>query len=151
MNKSFHYYCIRVLAEKAGFSADDAQTIAYASQYTDDSSEHGKMRITNNPDTYEYPRWNSSQGTFDPICTAQSGPGWLAKVWKWAKFYLKTDVQRRILMVYHFLPGDGMAEEKRDNFHFITEKNSELSNLVVDVALGSIRQSNDDTYLHAII
>jgi len=151
MNKSFHYYCIRVLAEKAGFSADDAQTIAYASQYTDDSSEHGKMRITNIPDTYEYPRWNRSQGTFDPICTAHSGKGWLAKVWKWAKFYLKTDVQRRILMVYHFLPGDGMAEEKRDNFHFITEKNSELSNLVVDEALGSIRQSNDDTYLHAII
>lgn len=58
MDKSFHYYCIRVLAEKAGFSAHDEQTIAYASQYTDDATEYGKMKILNIPASFQYPRFD---------------------------------------------------------------------------------------------
>ena len=80
MNKSFHYHCIRVLAEKAGFSEEHAQTIAYASQYTDDATEHGKMNIRNIPGNYDYPRWDESKGTFDPICTAHSAKGWLTRL-----------------------------------------------------------------------
>ena len=145
MNKSFHYYCIRVLAEKAGFEPDHAQTIAYASQYTDDSTEFGKMTITNIPDDFEYPRLNRSRDEFDPICTAHSAMSWFSKLWKWAKFYLKTDVQRKVLMPFHFLPPEALPPENRVQFNFITQPNSSLANLIVDDALESLSQATENT------
>ena len=36
MQRDLHYYGIGALARAAGFNRDDALTIAYASQYTDD-------------------------------------------------------------------------------------------------------------------
>ena len=141
MNKSFHYYCIRVLAEKAGFEPDHAQTIAYASQYTDDSTEFGKMIITNIPDGFEYTRLNRARDEFDPICTAHSGNSWFSKLWKWAKFYLKTDVQRKVLMPFHFLPPEALSPANRVQFNFITQPNSSLANLIVDESLESLSQA----------
>lgn len=151
MNKSFHYYCIRVLAEKAGFSPEHAQTIAYASQYTDNSSEHGKITIINIPSNFDYPRWDKNKNIFDPICTAHSAKSWLARLWKWAKFYLKTDVQRKILMPFHFLPPEELSQDNKDRFNFATQKNSVLANLVVEEALNNFSKSNNNTYTHALI
>lgn len=48
MQKDFHYCLIKVLAKNSGFSEDDAQIIAYSSQYTDDSvqnKEHAKRLL----------------------------------------------------------------------------------------------------------
>jgi hypothetical protein len=151
MNKSFHYHCIRVLAEKAGFSEEHAQTIAYASQYTDDATEHGKMTIRNIPSSYDYPRWDESKNTFDPICTAHSAKSWLKRLWKWAKFYLKPDVQRKILMPFHFLPPEELSTDNKDRFIFVTQKDSVLANTVVDNALKSISESTDETFTHSLI
>lgn len=151
MNKSFHYYCIRVLAEKAGFSPNHAQTIAYASQYTDDSTEHGRMTITNMPAGFAYPRWDSARDTFDPICTAHAAHTWMGSLWKWAKFYLKADVQRKILMPFHFLPPEGSSEDNKASFDFVTQKNSVLSNAVLDEALKSVSEATDNTYPLALI
>jgi len=146
MDKSFHYFCIRVLAEKAGFAAEHAQTIAYASQYTDDATEHGKMTITGIPGTYNYPRLAGN--TFDPICTAHSAKSRLTRLWKWARFYLKTDVQRRILMSFHFLPPEELSPNQQETFDFVTQPDSRLSNIVVDNAVANLSQSanNHDTY-----
>lgn len=146
MDKSFHYYCIRVLAEKAGFSAEHAQTIAYASQYTDDSTEHGKMTITNVPGNYDYSRLDGQ--TFDPICTAHSAKNWFTRLWKWARFYLKEDVQRRVLMPFHFLPPEELSTANQDQFDFVTQQNSPLANIIVENALKSLSQSANtpDTY-----
>jgi hypothetical protein len=145
MNKAFHYYCIRALAEKAGFAPDHAQTIAYASQYTDDSTEFGKMTITNIPNDFEYPRLDRSKNEFDPVCTAHSAKSWFAKLWKWAKFYLKADVQRKVLMPFHFLPPKALSSENQDQFDFITQPNSSLANLVVDDALTRLSQASEET------
>jgi hypothetical protein len=145
MNKSFHYHCIRVLAQKAGFSEEDAQTIAYASQYTDDSTEHGKMTIRNIPANYDYPRWDPNKDTFDPICTAHSANSWLPRVWKWAKFYLKTDVQRKVLLSFHFLPPEEESTDDKNEFTFVTKKDSALANILVSNALDSVSQSTGDT------
>jgi len=38
MKKDFHYSVIKILSEKAGFEAEDAQIIAHASQYVDDAT-----------------------------------------------------------------------------------------------------------------
>jgi len=151
MDKNFHYYCIRVLADKAGFSPKDAQTIAYASQYTDDSTEYGKMNITKIPSDYNYPRWDEDKNTFDPICSAHSAKSWLARLWKWAKFYLKADVQRRILMPFHFLPSEELSEDNEGRFDFVTKENSALANLVVDHATEALSQSKNDTLTHSLI
>jgi hypothetical protein len=146
MDKSFHYYCIRVLAEKAGFSAEHAQTIAYASQYTDDATEHGKMTITGIPSTYNYPRLSGN--TFDPICTAHSAKSWLRRIWKWARFYLKPDVQRKILMSFHFLPPEALSSNQQEHFDFVTQSNSTLSNIVVDNAIKALSEfaNSNNTY-----
>ena len=45
MEKDFHYYCLGILARASGFAPEDALTIAYASQYVDDSTESEPMRI----------------------------------------------------------------------------------------------------------
>ena len=37
MDSEFHYYITYIIALRAGFKADDAYTIAYSSQYTDDN------------------------------------------------------------------------------------------------------------------
>ena len=39
MQLDYHYYAIYQLAALAGFNSGDAETIAYASQYVDDSTE----------------------------------------------------------------------------------------------------------------
>ncbi len=45
MFRDFHYYCVGVLAKAAGFQEDDALTIAYASQYVDDSTESEPINV----------------------------------------------------------------------------------------------------------
>jgi hypothetical protein len=151
VDKNFHYYCIRVLAEKAGFSPRHAQNIAYASQYTDDATEHGKMTIVKIPNHYSYPRWDKKNDSFDPICTAHSAKSWLARLWKWAKFYLKTNVQRQILMPFHFLPSAAWSEANEDEFDFVTRENSALANLVVDKAIDVLSQSKKPMQTYALI
>jgi hypothetical protein len=151
MDKSFHYHCIRVLAEKAGFPEEHAQTIAYASQYTDDATEHGKMRIRNIPGDFDYARWDAGKDMFDPICTAHSGKDWLKRLWKWTKFYLKPDVQRRILMPFHFLPPEALSGEDAGAFHFVTRKDSALANLVLDHALEAVARSNKATLTEGLV
>ena len=37
MNLEFHYYAVHFLASRAGFSEDEARTLATASQYVDDA------------------------------------------------------------------------------------------------------------------
>ena len=142
MDKAFHYYCIRVLAEKAGFPPEDAQTIAYASQYVDDATEHKPFRIENAP--VDYPRYRGS--TFDPICTAHGGKTWFKTLWKWAKFYLQPRVQRQILMAFHFLPPNAIQGEDAEAFDYVTRKDSPLANELLDNALKHIRNARPGTH-----
>jgi len=44
MDKSFHYYGTYVAALLAGYEPEQAQTIAHAAQYVDDSDENLKVR-----------------------------------------------------------------------------------------------------------
>ena len=152
MNKEFHYYCIRVLSQMAGFPKDDAQTIAYASQYADDASEHKAIKIADVPQLIDYPRYEGN--TFDPICTAHASKSWFVKLWKWARFYLKPKVQRKIIMVFHFIPpiakqGNGDQEK----FDFVTQKNSSLANELIDDALGYLKNAviNTEAYEFGLV
>ena len=52
MNIDFHYFVIKTLAYTAGFSEDDAQTIAYYSQQVDDFTKSSPMRVRQEPPAY---------------------------------------------------------------------------------------------------
>lgn len=73
MQSDFHYCAIRTLAELAGFPSDEAQLMAYASQYTDDATEHKGIRINHVPTEVagEIARLDMTKnGRFEPVCTA---------------------------------------------------------------------------------
>lgn len=152
MDKTYHYYCIRVLSEMAGFPVKDAQAIAYASQYADDASEHKPIKVTNFPNSIDYQRCDGT--TFDPICTAHSAKTWHRKLLKWARFYLKPKVQRQILMVFHFIPPIAIQDQDAQNgFGFVTQKNSRLANALLDSALDALKNAtpNSDEYEFGLV
>jgi hypothetical protein len=93
MDTHFHYYCIRVLAEKAGFSPAEAETLAYASQYVDDATEHKPVRVADPPPEAEA---QHIAGRFDPVCTAHAGLQYLSAG--------NPDIQRKVYIPFHFVP-----------------------------------------------
>jgi hypothetical protein len=123
----FHYCAIRVLAEKAGFSPEDAQIIAYASQHIDDAVDHEKMNIDGHLDILSH---RFTENTFDPICTAHKGLQFLKG--------FKEEVQDKIYISFHFLPD---LESKDD---FIVPKNCSLSRKIVEMAMTELSKSNGE-------
>lgn len=96
MEKDFHYYCIGTLARASGFAPEDALTIAYASQYVDDSTESEPMRI--------------GEMIFDPVRTSYEG----LRSYDWS-------VQKRVLIPFHFIPPEPIQSPKDS---FVTAPNS---------------------------
>ncbi len=103
MQKDFHFYCIGVLACAAGFSKEEALTIAYSSQYTDDSTESAPIRV--------------GDMIFDPVRTAHKG----IKAFEWS-------VQKRVFLAFHFIPAKPI-ETPRDTF--CTRSNSEFAQMIL--------------------
>ncbi|HCL56708.1 MAG TPA: hypothetical protein DHW82_06825 [Spirochaetia bacterium] len=98
MEKDFHYYLIRILAEKSGFSAEEAQVIAYASQYVDDATESKTIKIDHIPDKIlkKYRNPKTEKNKFDPVCTAHNG------LQHFSGF--KKSIQYKVYIPFHFLP-----------------------------------------------
>jgi hypothetical protein len=136
MNKVFHYHSVKVIVTMAGFPPDEAQTIAYASQYADDATEHKPMRIQDAPAEWTIPERYKKDLWFDPTCTAHSAKTWHRRLQKWAKFYLKPSVQRKILIPFHFMPGEAMREPAL--FDYVTKKNGTLAGLLIETAKDSL-------------
>lgn len=124
MQIDFHYNTIRILAEKSGFSSEDAQIIAYASQYIDDATDHKKMNVDGHLDILSR-RFTGK--TFDPVCTAHKGLQFLKA--------FKEDVQNKIYIPFHFIP------ELEDNENLKVKENSSLSKKLVQQALVELAKS----------
>ena len=95
MQLDYHYYLIHHLAALAGFPRDDAETIAYASQYVDDATEGYPVR----------PRGDQY---FDPIRTAHYGLS-----------YYDWDVQKKVYIPFHFLPAQVRTDDP-SRFSYVT-------------------------------
>lgn len=96
MQKDFHYDVIYVLASWAGFSLEDAYTLAYASQYVDDANNTGHLKFDTGA---SYTRTSSAHDVFDVYHNADNVEN--HNVW----------------LPFHFLPGNcgdvkGKAEDK---------------------------------------
>ena len=135
MDIEFHYYMTYLIAVKAGFGTEEAQIIAYSSQYTDDNDiecEIGK-------DTAEYYKNYISQ----TMNILKPKP----------KLF-------RIYPLFHFIPGDPMhngALRKDGRLHFLnTTPNNENASRIIDTALetdnlyriGIASHSYVDTWAH---
>jgi hypothetical protein len=99
MEKDFHYYTIYKLSKLSGFSDNDAETISYASQYVDDSTESEPIEAT--PGQH-----------FDTVRTAH----YQLEAFDW-------DVQKKIYIPFHFLPAS-IRWEDPVNFSYVTTRAS---------------------------
>ncbi len=105
MQKDFHYYCTAVIAWAAGYTIEEALTIAYASQYVDDATENTIIVFDNS-------------STFMPFRTAYLGLNSFAET-----------IQNDIFIPFHFLPPNGVSGS------LVTVPNSNLANEILDAAL----------------
>ena len=140
MKFDFHYCCIKALAQRAGFSAKDAQLIAYASQYTDDAVENEPLHVTGLPDVAGL---RLKKGLLDPICTAHKVllSNWkeIRRTWTLRKDATKLDSQKKVYVPFHFLPPQAKVAGK--DFDFVVKPNGELANMLVKTAVDYLNQT----------
>ena len=116
MQRDFHYYAIATLARAAGFDADDALIIGYASQYVDDSTESELIQLD----------INGSDVKFDPVRSTYDGLAIVDSI-QWS-------AQKRVWIPFHFIPPKPFQPEASETFSFVTEPNSEFSRMLLEVA-----------------
>jgi len=149
MNHDFHYGVIKVLARAAGFSEDDAQTIAYASQYTDDSANHQPVLMENLGNlslNKKLEQWVELLGLhngperkivvkvwegtlFDPVCTSHVGVDYILG--------LDSGVQRKVYVSFHFLPGKKHFDGQE--FSYLTIPNGGIASSLLDAIVDAYR------------
>lgn len=112
MQLDYHYYVVFHLSELAGFSASEAETIAYASQYVDDATESEPIEPFPNQ-------------LFDTVRTAHYNLG----AFNW-------DIQKKIYIPFHFLPKQIRWNDPY-RFTYVTSQASmeDLATKLVDLAL----------------
>lgn len=139
MQKDFHYCLIKLLAQKTGFSEEDAQIIAYASQYTDDAVEHLPLRISKLPDLSIKGRIN--EDFFDPICTAHRGIQYLTGIFK--------DVQRKVYIPFHFLPP--FIYEGETQYNYCCVPNGSFAQILINQASDKLQTSKKEKRILKLI
>ena len=114
MNTEFHYYMTYLIAAKAGFDSNEAETIAYASQYVDDNDMI--FEIDKDKSTAYRNYISQTMNILKPK----------------PKLF-------RIYPVFHFIPGDPQSEtawRKDGKMHWLnTTPNSANAQAIIDAAL----------------
>lgn len=109
MNINFHYFAVKVLAVKAGFNTDDAQTIAKYSQFVDDFVLDGVRNYQYVPEfarylatqSGEYWRFNNVRTGFDTLQSVDlSG---------------NARLQKSMLIPFHFITGKSLTNIDKSN------------------------------------
>jgi hypothetical protein len=103
MQRDFHYYCVGVLARASGFNIRDSLTIAYSSQYVDDSTESKVVQL----------KVEKGELYFDPVRTSYGGLDNLGSL-SWA-------AQKRVYIPFHFIPPRPFRPKLSQTFSFVTE------------------------------
>lgn len=128
MQKDFHYCMIKLLSEKAGFKHDEAQVIAYASQYVDDAVEHKEIMIDGLPQL-DYPRIRQDS-YFDPVCTAHRGIQYITGINK--------DIQRKVYISFHFIPS--IQYDGSGRYDYRVAPNSKFAKDIVLMAVKELKE-----------
>jgi len=124
MDTEFHYWLTGLIAYRAGFTRDEALTIAHSSQYVDENDV--TLEIGGADSTYR----NFVSQTMNIL--------------------KPRDELRRIYPIFHFIPGepDAVTARRRDGkMHLLnTTPNNEKANILLDAAF----KSSEETRLYRI-
>jgi hypothetical protein len=143
MDKDMHYCVIKVLAGKAGFSAEESELIAYSSQYVDDAVENRPMHIDfegNVPaEILACERYDRKSGCFDPTCTAYRGIRWISVIFR-------PDIQRKVYVSFHLIPSKPYtppagAHPSRGDYSYVTEMGSIFARDIVERSVRELKES----------
>lgn len=126
MDIEFHYWITGLVAFRAGFSRNEALTIAYASQYVDENDINYAILSRDGGKPY-YNFMSQTMNILKP-----------------------KDNLMRIYPIFHFIPGDPMAASARrrdGNLHLLnTTPDNENANAMLDTAF----KAHEDTRLYRI-
>ena len=138
MQKDFHYYLIYMLLLDCGYKKDDAEIIAYISQYVDDNNEHQYL----NNELYRN-QIRVGDHLYHGIITQT--------------FSLDTftnEIQYYVLIPFHFLPGNNPALKLKGKTNYYATMPAARSPIAEDL-LAEVLES-DNIYrlgvvLHALV
>ena len=126
MDTEFHYYMTGIIAKAAGFSDEEAKTIATASEYVDENDVCLKIEDKSGGEVYE----NYISQTMNILKPKRK--------------------LMRIYPVFHFVPGDPMDEKAfrcDGKMHLLnTTPDNEIANKLFDLSF----KAPDDTKLYRI-
>lgn len=126
----FHYYTIKVLCSYAGMTDAQAQSVAYASQYVDDSVDHSKIYLSRPLRKPKYARYSSADMSFDPICTAHKGINIIRG--------MSHEAQVKVYVPFHFLPAEQYLCQKE--YGYRTAPDSTFARELLDWAIDPLRR-----------
>lgn len=135
MQVDFHYCAVKCLARAAGFSDDEAQAIACASQYTDDSTESKPISIADPPGIA---RRLVTDGMFDPVCTAHRKIQYLSLIFTSRE--KKQNICRAVYVPFHFLPAEKYAGG--DSYDYRVRRNSPWARELVEQVVEEVNRHN---------
>lgn len=124
--------------EKTGFSPEDAQIIAYASQFVDDAVDHKKMKVNGH---LEILSRRFTDETFNPVCSAHRGLQFLKG--------FKDEVQNKIYLPFHFLPDLESIKTKSESH--IVKPNGKLARKLVMAAQTELSKSTGEKRIMNLI
>ena len=142
MNINFHYFVIKTLAFAAGFSEEDAQTIAYYSQQVDDFTKSSPMQVRQEPPAY-FMEKGYARELEDGLWELQPHPTGIDVLQSLEKHYRHTT-----LATFHFVPARSLTELEaapdftRADYRCVRadDENAALINLIMDEAVEAVRQ-----------
>ena len=110
MDINFHYYVIKTLARMAGFSEDDAQTVAYYSQQVDDFVKCSPMRVSQEPPEFFIDNGYAEQSM--GVWQVKPHPTGIDVIQSLSDSY-----RHATLSSFHFMPASPLAEiESKQGF-----------------------------------
>ena len=100
MDINFHYFAVKAVAVKSGFPEEEAQLIAFYSQFVDDFTNMKLMDFEAIPEFAQYLATKTSHGwKFNPVTTG------FDSVYEMARLAIEEN-QKNILAPFHFIPAD---------------------------------------------
>jgi hypothetical protein len=108
MDLNYHYFTVKAVASTAGFPEDEAQRIAFYSQYIDDFDTWGYMFFSDVPDYARYLTLGPKIGcyVFNPVTTGFNS-------WYDIPFLMLPRRQKWIVTPYHFIPETPLSPSQK--------------------------------------
>lgn len=142
MNQTFHYEIVRVLGEKAGFPAGEAQIIAYASQFVDDATHENRFYLNGFGDQPAYRAlYDPASRLFKPVQTGHEAIQNLEA--------FDPQEQRNVLAAFHFVPFDKIAADQKKNY--LTKENGPLARSLATLAADEVKSSTASSRTQKLI